>query len=256
MDDFANEVLARIHQNSKDIELKESAARFTRRSSDLKYSYNFRWLDRPVIQYPQDMVAVQELIWSIKPDLIIETGIAHGGSLILSASMLALLDMTDAIAVGRQIDPKVSARKVLGVDIDIRPHNRAAIEAHPMASRIEMIQGSSIAPDIIEKVHAFAKNYNRIMVCLDSNHTHAHVLEELKAYASLTSKDSFCVVFDTVIEDMPKDAFPDRPWGPGDNPKTAVWEFLKTHPEFEIDAAIHDKLQITVAPEGYLRRIA
>jgi cephalosporin hydroxylase len=160
MNEFANEVIARIQQNSKDIELKESAARFTRRSSDTKYSYNFRWLDRPVIQYPQDIVAVQELIWSIKPDLIIETGIAHGGSLILSASMLALLDMSDAITRGKQIDPKVSSRKVLGIDIDIRAHNRAAIEAHPMASRTEMIQGSSIAPDIIEKVHAFAKTIN------------------------------------------------------------------------------------------------
>ena len=256
MDDFAKDVLARIRLNSKDNELKESAARFIRRSSDVKYSYNFRWLDRPVIQYPQDMVAVQELIWTIKPDLIIETGIAHGGSLILSASMLALLDMTDAIASGKQIDPKVSARKVLGVDIDIRSHNRAAIEAHPMGSRIEMIQGSSIAPNIVEKVHEIAKNHKRIMVCLDSNHTHAHVLGELEAYASLTSKDSYCIVFDTVIEDMPKEAFPDRPWGPGDNPKTAVWEFLKSHPEFEIDNAIHDKLQITVAPDGYLRRIA
>jgi cephalosporin hydroxylase len=256
MNDFANEVLARIRENSRDTDLVESAASFTRRSSYRKYSYNFRWLDRPVIQYPQDMVAVQELIWSIKPDLIIETGIAHGGSLILSASMLALLDMTDAIVDGRQIDPNVSSRKVLGVDIDIRDHNRAAMLAHPMASRIEMIQGSSIAPDIIERVHAFARNYKRIMVFLDSNHTHAHVLEELKAYASLTSKDSYCIVFDTVIEDMPEDAFPDRPWGRGDNPKTAVWEFLKSHPEFEIDRMVQDKLMITVGPDGYLRRKA
>lgn len=254
MNDFAKDVLARIQQNSNDSELKESAARFTRRSSDIKYSYNFRWLDRPIIQYPQDMVAVQELIWSIKPDLIIETGIAHGGSLILSASMLALLDMTDAIADGRQIDPRVSFRKVLGIDIDIRAHNRAAVEAHPMASRIEMIQGSSIAPDIIERVHAFAMNYKRIMVCLDSNHTHDHVLQELNAYAALTSKDSYCIVFDTVVEDLPAGFFPDRPWGPGNNPKTAVWEFLKAHPEFEIDKTIQDKLQITVAPDGYLRR--
>jgi len=254
MNDFAKDVLARIQQNSNDSELKESAARFTKRSSDIKYSYNFRWLDRPIIQYPQDMVAVQELIWSIKPDLIIETGIAHGGSLILSASMLALLDMTDAIADGRQIDPRVSSRKVLGIDIDIRAHNRAAIAAHPMASRIEMIQGSSIAPDVIERVHAFAINYKRIMVCLDSNHTHDHVLQELNAYAALTSKDSYCIVFDTVVEDLPAGFFPDRPWGPGNNPKTAVWEFLKAHPEFEIDKMIQNKLQITVAPDGYLRR--
>ena len=219
-----------------------------------RYMYNFFTLGRPTIQLPTDMLAVQELIWTIKPDLIIETGIAHGGSLILSASMLALLDMTDAIFDGRQLDPNVSSRKVLGIDIDIRAHNRAAIEAHPMASRIKMIQGSSIAPDIIEKVNAFAKNYKRVMVCLDSNHTHAHVLAELQAYASLTSIDSYCIVFDTVIEDMPENAFPDRPWGPGNNPKTAVWEFLKTHPEFEIDRMVQDKIMITAAPDGYLRR--
>jgi cephalosporin hydroxylase len=216
--------------------------------------YNFFTLGRPIIQLPTDMIAVQELIWTIKPDLIIETGIAHGGSLVLSASMLALLDMTDAIADGTQIDPNVSRRKVLGIDIDIRAHNRAAIESHPMASRIKMIEGSSIAPDIVEKVHAYAKGYKRIMVCLDSNHTHAHVLRELKAYASLTSRGSYCIVFDTIVEDLPKNAFPDRPWKPGDNPKTAVQEFLKTHPEFEVDSRVQDKLMITVAPGGYLRR--
>lgn len=221
----------------------------------LKYSYHFEWQGRPIIQYPQDVVAMQELIWSIKPDLIIETGIAHGGSLIFSASMLALLDMCDAIEAGEKIDPKTSSRKVLGIDIDIRAHNRAAIEAHPMASRIQMIQGSSIAPEIIGQVRDIAANYSRVLVCLDSNHTHAHVLAELQAYASLTSKGSYCVVFDTVIEEMPKEMFPDRPWGPKDNPKTAVWEYLKTHTEFEIDKSIHQKLLITVAPDGYLKRV-
>lgn len=198
---------------------------------------------------------MQELIWAVKPDLIIETGIAHGGSLIFSATMLALLDMVDAIESGATIQPRVSKRKVLGIDIDIRAHNLAAIEAHPMASRIQMIQGSSVAPEIVEQVRAVAANYSRVMVCLDSNHTHEHVLAELHAYAPLTSKDSYCVVFDTVVEDMPKEMFPNRPWGPGDNPKTAVWEYLKTHPEFEIDKAVQHKLLITVAPDGYLRRV-
>jgi len=221
----------------------------------LKYSYHFDWQGRPIIQYPQDIVAMQELIWSIKPDLIIETGIAHGGSLIFSASMLALLDMSDAIEAGEQLDPKVSRRKVLGIDIDIREHNRTAIESHPMASRIQMIQGSSIAPEMIEQVRAVAATYSRVLVFLDSNHTHDHVLAELHAYAPLTSKDSYCVVFDTVVEDMPKDMFSDRPWGPGNNPKTAVWEYLKTHPEFEIDKSIQHKLLITVAPDGYLKRV-
>lgn len=221
----------------------------------LKYSYHFEWLGRPIIQYPQDILAMQELIWEIKPDLIIETGIAHGGSLIFSASMLALLDMCDAIESGQSINPKESRRKVLGLDIDIRAHNRAAIEAHPMASRIQMIQGSSIAPEVIEQVHQVAAGYQRILVCLDSNHTHDHVLAELEAYAPLVSKGSYCVVFDTIIEDMPADMFPDRPWGPGNNPKTAVWEFLKTHPEFEIDKSIQHKLLITVAPDGFLKRV-
>jgi cephalosporin hydroxylase len=222
----------------------------------LKYSYHFEWMGRPVIQYPQDIVAMQELIMSVRPDLIIETGIAHGGSLILSASMLAMLDMCDAIEQGTTIDPKNSRRKVLGVDIDIRAHNRAAIEKHPMASRIQMIQGSSIAPEVVAQVKAIASAYKTVMVFLDSNHTHDHVLAELKAYAPLTSVGSYCAVFDTVIEDMPKEMFPDRPWGPGDNPKTAVWEYLKTHPEFVVDSAIDNKLLITVAPNGYLKRVS
>jgi cephalosporin hydroxylase len=198
---------------------------------------------------------VQELIWKIKPDLIIETGIAHGGSLIFSASMLSLLDMCDAIDSGTVLDPKDSKRKVLGIDVDIRQHNREAIEAHPMSAYIRMIQGSSIAPEVIEQVKSVAKNYQRVLVCLDSNHTHDHVLAELEAYAPLTSLGSYCVVFDTIIEDMPKSMFPDRPWGPGNNPKTAVWEYLKTHPEFEIDKSIDHKLLISVAPDGYLMRV-
>lgn len=220
-----------------------------------KYSYHFEWLGRPIIQYPQDVMAMQELIWQVRPDLIIETGIAHGGSLILSASMLALLDMCEAIDSGKSLDPKVSPRRVLGVDIDIRAHNRAAIEAHPMSSRIQMIEGSSIDPEVIDKVHQVASGHSRILVFLDSNHTHEHVLAELQAYAPLASAGSYCVVYDTVIEDMPADMFPDRPWGPGDNPKTAVWEYLKNHPEFEIDKSIEHKLLITVAPDGFLKRV-
>ncbi len=238
-----------------DEKLKQETNIFFNRLCEYKYSYHFDWQGRPIIQFPQDIVCMQELIWDIKPDLIIETGIAHGGSLIFSASMLALLDMTDAINSGTTINPKESMRKVLGIDIDIRSHNREAIEAHPMSSRIQMIQGSSIAPEVIDQVHAIAKNYSRIVVFLDSNHTHDHVLAELEAYAPLTSVGSYCVVFDTVVEDMPKEMFPDRPWGPGNNPKTAVWQYLKTHDEFEIDKSIQNKLLLTVAPDGYLKRI-
>lgn len=255
MSEYQTEVSARIATMSADARLKETATAFICDSAKQKYSYNFAWQGRPIIQYPQDMVAMQELIWSTKPDLIIETGIAHGGSLIFSASMLALLDMADAIDAHKTLDPSASQRKVLAVDIDIRAHNRVAIEAHPMASRIHMIQGSSIAADVVEQVHAFASNYKRVLVCLDSSHTHDHVLAELNAYAPLTSVGSYCVVFDTVVEDLPKAPFPDRPWGPGNNPKTAVWEYLKTHHEFEIDTRIPHKLLITVAPDGYLKRI-
>jgi cephalosporin hydroxylase len=200
------------------------------------------------------MGAMQELIWQVRPDLIIETGIAHGGSLVFSASMLAMLDICDAIEEGVMLDPAKSNRMVLGIDIDIRAHNRAAIEAHPMASRIRMIQGSSIAPDVAAQVCSIAAGYKRVLVCLDSNHTHDHVLAELNAYAPLTSVGSYCVVFDTVVEDMPAEMFPDRPWGPGNNPKTAVWEYLEGNPEFEIDKSIQHKLLITVAPDGYLFR--
>jgi cephalosporin hydroxylase len=255
MADFQKEVSDRVSATILDTHLCDAASEFLFASMPSKYSYNFSWQGRPIIQYPQDIVAMQELIWSIKPDLIIETGIAHGGSLIFSASMLALLDMCDAIQSGVQIDPKVSHRKVLGIDIDIRSHNRVAIEAHPLASRIQMIQGSSISPEIIEQVKQVARGYSRILICLDSNHTHEHVLAELRSYAPLTSVNSYCVVFDTVIEDMPKEMFPDRPWGPGDNPKTAVREYLKDHPEFEIDKSIQHKLLITVAPDGYLKRV-
>ena len=255
MNDFQKEVAERVIAISDNKQLCETALAFMRASTAPKYSYNFAWQGRPIIQYPQDMVAMQELIWQIKPDLIIETGIAHGGSLIFSASQLAQLDLCDAIAAGVMLDPKKSKRKVLGIDIDIRAHNRAAIEAHPMASRIHMIQGSSIAPDIIAQVHSVAANYSRVLVCLDSNHTHEHVLAELQAFAHLTSVGSYCVVFDTIVEDLPADMFPNRPWGPGDNPKTAAWEYLKSHPEFEIDLQIDNKLLISVAPGGYLKRV-
>jgi cephalosporin hydroxylase len=252
---FDSDVCANVARLGKDKQLAEMTRGWMLASHLVgKYSYNFRWLGRPVIQMPQDIMAMQELIWKIRPDLIIETGIAHGGSLILSASMLAMLDMCDAIEAKRSMDPATSQRRVLGVDIDIRAHNRAAIESHPMASRIQMIQGSSIAPEVVTQVRAIAADYRRVLVCLDSNHTHDHVLAELEAYAPLTSPGSYCVVFDTVIEDMPSDAFPDRPWGPGNNPKTAVWQYLKSHPEFAIDTEIQNKLLITVAPDGYLMR--
>ena len=256
MSNFKHEVKNRIRENGENVAFQKAANHFMMESGGPMYTYNFSYLGRPIIQYPQDMVAVQELIWGIKPDLIIEMGIAHGGSLIMSASMLALLDICEAINEGITLDPAQSKRKVLGVDIDIRDHNKKALNDHPMRSRIQMIEGSSIAPEVIKEVHNVAKGYEKIMVCLDSNHTHDHVLAELDAYSSLTTLGSYCIVFDTLIEDMPSTMFNNREWGPGDNPKTAVWEFLKSHPEFEIDKNIQNKLLITVAPDGFLKRIS
>ena len=264
---FDQEVELNINSLGRDNELHRLALRWIYLGAPYKYSYNFQWMGRPIIQLPQDIVAMQELIWQVKPDLIIETGIAHGGSLILSASMLTMLDYCEAVEAGKSLNPKNSHRKVLGLDIDIRAHNRAAIEAHPMAHKIVMIQGSSIAPEIIAQVHEHAKGYERILVCLDSMHTHDHVLAELEAYAPLVSPNSYCVVFDTIIEDMPEDMFSDRPWGKGNNPKTAVREYLCRLKEegrtaadgnplySEIDKMIENKLLITVAPDGYLRRV-
>lgn len=252
---FEVEIRERIAGLGGDADLQALSRVWIREITPYKWAYNFSWMGRPAIQFPNDVWAMQELIWQIKPDLIIETGIAHGGSLVFSASMLAQLDLCEAIEAGVSFNPRESRRKVLGIDIDIRAHNRAAIEAHPMATRIQMIQGSSIAPDVVAQVHAIAASHARVLVCLDSNHTHDHVLAELEAYAPLTSVGSYCVVFDTIIEDMPESMFPDRPWGPGNNPKTAVREYLKSHPEFEIDQSIQHKLLITVAPDGFLKRI-
>ena len=244
------EAIQRGNAQALDASITQPAEEFFARSHQFQYSYNFSWLTRPIIQYPQDIVAFQEVISQVKPDLILETGIAHGGSLVLSASLLCLLDVMDGI------DPRQSPRKVIGVDIDIRPHNRQALDEHPLRFKMELIQGSSIDPEIIQQVRSHADGVDRVLVSLDSNHTHEHVLAELNAYADLVSVGSYCIVFDTVVEDLPAGSFPDRPWDVGNNPKTAVHEWLKSHPQFEIDKGINNKLLISVAPDGYLKRVA
>lgn len=254
LEKFNADVLANVNKLSQDHDLHALSRIWSRCNAAYNYTYNFTWLGMPIIQLPPDIVAMQELIWQLKPDLIIETGIAWGGSLIMSASMLTLLDYCEASASGGVLDPAKPKRRVLGVDIDIRAHNRAAIEAHPMASCVEMIQGSSIAPNVIAAVRERAKGCRCILVCLDSDHTHEHVLAELNAYAPLVSCGSYCVVSDTLIEDRPPGFFPGRAWDKGNNPKTAVWEYLKSHPEFVIDKGIPAKLLITGAPDGYLKR--
>lgn len=255
MTEFERDVQLRLEQAATNQGLHASASSFFQHSIAAQYSYNWFWLGRPIIQYPQDICAMQELIWRIRPDVIIETGIAHGGSLILSASLLALLDLCDATEAGEMLDPNKPKRHVIGVDIDIRPHNRSAIEAHPMAKRVTMIQGSSIDPEIVSKVKAAAASARTVMVCLDSNHTHDHVLAELQLYAPLVSIGSYCVVFDTVIDNLPAEMYPDRPWGPGNNAMTAVDSYLGSTSAFRIDEAMDAKLQISVAPRGYLQRV-
>ncbi|WP_428026145.1 cephalosporin hydroxylase family protein [Arcobacter sp.] len=242
---FNKECNERVSSHAKDDNLQKSVKNFSNETLRVGYSYNFNWLGRPIIQYPQDMIALQEIIWKVKPDMIIETGIAHGGSLIFSASMLTLLEACGEIENG----------KVLGIDIDIREHNRKAIEAHPMSKKITMYQGSSIDEEMIARVQEFAKQGKKIMLILDSNHTHEHVLAELRAYAHLTSVGSYCCVYDTIVEDMPEGSFPNRPWDIGNNPKTAVWEYLEKYDNFIIDKDIENKLLITVAPDGYLKRV-
>ena len=221
-----------------DNEMSASTQAWFEKASAHEYSYHFKWMGLPIIQFPQDILAIQELVWDIQPDLIIETGIARGGSLILYASLLELLG---------------NDGKVIGIDIDIRPHNRKCIVEHKLAHRIELIEGSSVADDVVSQVYEAANDAKRVMVILDSNHTYEHALAELKCYSPLVDKGSYLIVLDTVIEDMPASFSKDRPWGPGDNPKVAVHEFLKTNKRFEIDASIPDKLQITVGPDGYLK---
>tara|TARA_B100001094_G_scaffold88293_1_gene84488 strand:+ start:329 stop:1066 length:738 start_codon:yes stop_codon:yes gene_type:complete len=238
---FIAEVQENIEGLRADTEVRQATRDWVAAIAPHKYTYNFTWLGRPIIQFPQDLAAMQEIIWATKPDLIIETGIAHGGSLIFHASMLQLLG---------------NHGRVLGVDIDIRNHNRVEIEAHPMFERIEMIQGSSIDDSIADQVRAIANDAKRVMVVLDSNHTHAHVERELELYAPLVTKDCYLMVCDTLIQDMPAGSFPDRPWDKGDNPATAVEAFLSETDRFEVDAAIDAKLQISVAPGGYLKCVA
>ena len=227
-----------VARMAADPEVRAASKQWYNKTFEYRYPYNFTWLGRPIIQYPQDVMAVQEIIWKVKPKAIVETGIAHGGSLILSASLLELIG-GDGI--------------VIGVDIDIREHNRVEIEAHPLAKRIRMIQGSSIDEKVVAQVRQLVGDLSPVLVILDSNHTHEHVANELKLYSPMVQSGSYLLVFDTIVEFMKPDAFPDRPWGPGDNPYSAVQEFLKAQSRFQIDQEIEDKLLVTVAPGGWLK---
>jgi cephalosporin hydroxylase len=243
MDDltrFSSEVKTNIDRLMADGDVQARARAWLTELTRQRYVYNFTWLGRPVIQLPQDLLAIQEVIWTVRPDLIVETGVAHGGSLVHSASLLELLG-GDGL--------------VVGVDVDIRAHNRREIEAHPLARRIRLLEGSSTDEGVVAQVRALARGRRAVLVMLDSDHTHAHVLRELELYAPLVTRGSYLIVFDTVIEDLPEELFPGRAWGKGNNPKTAVWQFLKSTDRFEIDARIPGKLLFTCAPDGFLRCI-
>lgn len=234
---FRQEVEGHIDGLAADQDLHALSRVWVREITPHKYAYNFSWMGRPIIQFPQDMLAMQEIIWTVRPDLVIEAGVAHGGSIIYYASLLELLGHGE----------------VLGIDVDIRAHNRQAIEAHPMSHRIRLLEGSSTAEETISAVRAQAHG-KRVLVVLDSNHTHDHVLAELRAYAPLVCEDGYCVVMDTIVEHMPPAFFPDRPWGPGNSPGSAVRAFLEETNEFVVDDRMDAKLLISVAPSGYLRR--
>jgi cephalosporin hydroxylase len=241
IEEFKEEVLRNIAGLAGDKDVQALSRIWIREIARHRYAYNFTWLGRPVIQFPQDMMAIQELIWSIKPDVVIETGVAHGGSILFSASMLEL--------VGGE-------GYVIGIDIDIRKHNRTEIEAHPLSRRVRLIEGSSVDDAVVSQVREMVGEGKKVLVILDSNHTHEHVLRELELFSPFVREGSYLVVYDTLIEDMPVDLVGDRPWGPGNNPKTAVWEFLETNKRFKIDKDLEAKLSITVAPDGYLVCIA
>jgi cephalosporin hydroxylase len=237
---FKIEVNQNIIDQGKDTEFLALGKQWVRETMNKKFIYNFTWMGRPIIQHPHDTMALQELIWKVKPDLIIETGIAHGGSIIFSASMLELLG---------------GDREVIGVDIEIRKHNREEIEKHPMFKRIKLVEGSSIDLKTIDIIKKLAQGKSNIMVILDSSHTHEHVSKELEFYSEFVSLNSYLIVFDTWVEDVPANYYPDRPWDKGDNPKTAVWEFVEKNKNFVIDYSIEHKLGITLAPDGYLKRV-
>jgi cephalosporin hydroxylase len=237
-DEFDERNRRNIAAMAEDEQLQSLSRQWLVASSRHEYSYHFKWLGRPIIQFPHDILAMQEIIWTVKPDLIIETGVARGGSCVFYASMLELLG---------------GDGRVVSIDIDIRPENRSAIEAHPMFKRISLIEGSSTSGDVVARVRELARGRRAVLVALDSNHTYEHVRDELACYSGLVTSGSYLVVFDTVIEHMPEDFYPDRPWKPGNSPHTAVAEFLRTTDRFEVDTELEHKLLVSVAPSGYLR---
>jgi cephalosporin hydroxylase len=243
-----NKVLKFFSERKSDISKMYSDKKFfllsikwIKESIKYKYNYNFTWMGRPIIKYPNDMVVIQEIFWKVKPDLVIETGIAHGGSIIFSASLLKMMG--------------IKKFKVIGIDIDIRKHNLKEILKHPMKKHLKLIEGSSVDKKIFNKIKSYAKNYKKILVILDSNHIHNHVLEELNIYSNLVSKNSYIILPDTYIEYLPNGTFPNRPWGKGNNPLSALKVFLKNNQKFKIDKFYSKKAMISEAFNGFIKKI-
>lgn len=236
-DAFDKECRENAARMAADTDLHATAIELIARSAPYKYTYNFRWLGLPVIQLPQDLIALQEVIWRVQPKVIIETGVARGGSLVFYASLLQLLG---------------GDRRVVGIEVELRAHNRAAIEGHPMAKWITLVDGSSVDPAVVSRVGALAAD-GPVVVVLDSNHTREHVRAELEAYAPMVQAGGYLVVLDTLIEHMPAELYGDRPWAPGNSPFTAVQEFLATTDRFVVDTELEQTLLLSVAPSGYLK---
>jgi cephalosporin hydroxylase len=223
-----------LDAQSKDEDFGALSKEWFQVSVDHKYSYQFDWLGVPIIQMPGDLVMFQDIVFRTQPDLIIETGVARGGSLIFWASMQKLCGING---------------NVLGIDIDIRDHAINAINGSRFTDQIRLILGSSTNPEIFSEVKQIASEFKNVMVVLDSNHTHDHVMEELNLYADLVSSNNFLLVLDTVIDDLIPDA--GRNWGPGKSPKSAVIEFMAKNDDFVNMKDLEDRANLTVAPHGY-----
>lgn len=228
-------VNTREDKNTK--ELEEIGLKWVKVLTENRLHYEIDWLGVPVIQTPEDLILMQELIFKVQPDFVIETGIAHGGGLIYYASLMELL----------------SKGKVIGIDIEIREHNRKVIEAHPLFKRIEMIEGDSTSEETIQKIRKKIPGNSKVIVCLDSDHTKSHVLKELELYKSFIIPGGYFVVFDTIISKLAKQVTAERQYI-NNSPKEAVDEFLKKYNNFEIDKDFN-KLFVSCSPDGYLRRI-
>lgn len=204
------------------------------------YNYLWTWMGVPIIQLPADIMATQEVIWKTKPDIIIETGVARGGSLIFMASILEI----------------IGKGKVIGVDIDIRKHNRDSIEAHPLSKRINLVEGGSVDTDILAEVRSHIRKDSKVMVVLDSDHSRSHVLNECRAYGPMVTQGCYLVVADTLVGHVEeKDAPTNRSklWFKGNDPLSATNDYLKENDRFEIDDEINGKLVLSSSPGGYLK---